>query len=232
MLLQPARRSLVEAGRRLDAAGMVIGTSGNLSVRVDELIVVSPSGRSLATLVEDDLVVIDSDGTLVDGLLTPTSETPLHLAIYGATDAIAIAHVHALDSTALSCVQASRGTAQEEPVAGRHQTGTDTLPALHYTTVSLGGSVRVARYALYGTDELAANVVHAMRDGRVAALMANHGSIAYGDTIEQACDRLELLEWLCQLDARAHAIGAPTPLTAEQLQTVENKLQRTGYGQR
>ena len=189
-----------------------------MSVRVDELVVVSPSGRSLATMAEEDLVVIDSGGSVVDGWLAPTSETPLHLAIYAATDAGAIAHVHATASTALSCVQESRGG--------------DALPALHYNVVNLGGPIRVAPYALYGSDELAANVVGALRGGRAAALMANHGSLAYGDTIEQACDRIELVEWLSELDIRAHSVGTPQVLGEEQLREVSEKINSTGYGRR
>ena len=150
----------------------------------------------------------------------PTSEAPLHLAVYDATDAVAIAHTHATASAAISCVESE-------------------LPALHYMCVELGGPVPVAPYATYGSEALAQSVVGALRRGRFAALMANHGSISYGvgepqAGLDQACERLRMVEWLCQLHINAHLIGTPTVLTAEQLDDVRSttaRLRADGGGQ-
>ena len=104
MLLADERRALAEAGRRLAARGLVIGTGGNLSVRVGDLVAVTPTGCALGELTADKMTVIDLDGTVTDGDLAPTSEVPLHLAIYRGTFASAVAHTHAPTSTAIGLV--------------------------------------------------------------------------------------------------------------------------------
>ena len=97
-------------------------------------------GRAARHAHEAELAVVDLDGTLVDGPLLPTSELPLHLAVYRNFDAGAVVHTHPPMATAVACVA-------------------DELPCIHYTLLSLGGSVRVAPYATFGTAELAATVV-------------------------------------------------------------------------
>lgn len=198
MRLAEERAAVVEGGRRLAAAGLVIGSSGNLSMRGGDYVAVTPTGMSIADMEPDDLAIIDMDGAWVEGRYKPTSEVPLHLAIYRATGALAVAHTHAVTSAAVSC------TCTE-------------LPAIHYNCLQLGGPVRVAEYATYGSQQLADNVVAAIEGGRNAALMANHGSITYADTMPKACDRLELLEWLCEHYATAVQIGTPLVLTEAQL---------------
>ena len=198
MNLDDARNALIGAGRQLSDWGLVIGSSGNLSMKVGEQILVSGSGTQLDHLTSDDLVLIDAGGGVIDGAAQPTSETPLHLAVYAATDATAIAHTHATASAAISCVESE-------------------LPSLHYLCVQLGGPVPVAPYATYGSDELAASVVTALGAERFGALMANHGSITYGTgdapaALAQACERLRVLEWLCELHIQAHQIGVPQVL--------------------
>jgi L-fuculose-phosphate aldolase len=154
--------------------------------------------------------VVDLDGRLVDGELAPTTELPLHLAVYRATGAGAVAHAHALASTAVA-------------VTG------DELPPVHYATLLLGGPVRVAPYATFGSEELAAHVVQAL-EGRHAALMQNHGSVALGHDLDEACSRLELVEWLAELYARSVALGRPRVLSADELQAAAGAFQATRYG--
>ena len=192
-----AREALLDAGRRLSERGLVTGTSGNLSIRIADRIIATPSGAPLNRLNLAQLSLIDLDGTHLSGAV-PTSEVPLHLAVYRNTDAGAIAHTHAALSTAVSCT-------------------CDELPALHYNVLQLGGAPRTARYATFGTPELGEHVVEALRDGRQAALMQNHGSIAIGGELAQACDRLELLEWLCELHVEAHRLGTPRVLSDAEL---------------
>ena len=100
---------------------------------------------------------------------------------------------------------------------------------MHYATVPLGGVVRVAEYATFGTPELAANVLSAL-DGRAAALMRNHGSVAHGASVEQACERLETVEWLAEVYRRAAALGTPRLLTDAELDAVAAQLDRLDYG--
>lgn len=215
MLLADERHALAEAGRRLAARGLVIGTSGNLSVRAGDLVAVTPTGGVIGDLTAGQMTVIDLDGTVADGDLAPTSEVPLHLAIYRATFASAIAHTHATTSTAIGLV-------------------TDEIPLVHYSMLSLGGAVRVAPYACYGTEQLASLVVAAL-ESKQAALMRNHGSIAIGSTLAKAVDNLELLEWAAQtyhqaLLASAVTGRAPRELTEQEQEEVITAALSAGYG--
>src|SRR5580698_5340176 len=179
LLLAPEREAVASASRHLAEQGLVIGTAGNISARQGDLVAVTPTGSDLAKVTAEMVTVIDLDGAVVDGDLAPTSEVPLHTGIYAATKARAVAHAHAMASTALSCCF-------------------DELPAVHYSCLGLGGSPRTAPYATFGSQELADNVIEALK-GRNAAMMQNHGSIAYGATMDKAVEGLELLEWLAEL---------------------------------
>ncbi|MFF9893979.1 class II aldolase/adducin family protein [Streptomyces longispororuber] len=204
--------ALVATARRTVADGLVVGTSGNVSVRVGDTVLVTPSGVAYDDLGPDDAVGVDLDGRRLLGELTPTSELPMHLEIYRATTAGAVVHTHAVHATAVSTL-------------------VPELPPVHYMTSALGGPVRVAPYALYGTDELAAHMLRALRD-RTACLLQNHGTVAYGDTLTQAYDRTAQLEWMCRLWLTAVSVPgrAPTLLSPDQLDEVTEKLK--GYGQR
>jgi L-fuculose-phosphate aldolase len=210
MLLGAEREALAAASRRVAEAGLVIGTAGNLSLRRDDRVVITPTGGKLGELDAAMMTVVDLDGGVVDGDLAPTSELPLHLSVYRATGAGAVAHAHAMASTAVSCV------CQE-------------LPAVHYTILELGGAIRVAPYATFGSEELAANVTAAL-EGRVAALMQNHGSVAHGRDIGEACDRLELLEWHAELYCRSAALGTPRVMSDQELEAVVLAAIHMRYG--
>ena len=201
--LDKARRQVAECGRRMLADGLVLGTAGNISIRVGVLVAVSPSGMAYDRIEPQDVTVVDLAGTRVDGPHAPSSETPMHLDVYAATGAGAVVHHHGLHSAAVSTVL-------------------DELPSLHYYVMALGGPVRVARYATYGTPELARSV-HVALEGRTAALMQNHGAVAYGDTLEAAYDRARLLEWLCALHVTATGIGSPRVLTGDELAAVARR---------
>jgi L-fuculose-phosphate aldolase len=200
MLLAEERRLLCEYGRRAFETGLVIGSSGNLSVRARDLVAVTPSGISLDRLEPEACPIVDVEGHLVEGELQPSSETPMHLAVYTATGAGAVVHTH-------STFAAVVATTMTE------------LPPIHYNALLLGGSVRVADYATYGTPELAANVREALKDRR-AALLANHGGVTIGDDLGAAFEATRLLEWLCEVYVRARSIGEPRVLTEEQLSAV------------
>jgi L-fuculose-phosphate aldolase len=135
---------------------------------------------------------------------------PLHTGIYAATNALAVTHAHAMASTALSCTH-------------------DELPPLHYSCLGLGGAPRTAAYATFGSPELAKNVIEAL-EGRNAAMMQNHGSVAYGSTMDQAVERLELLEWLAELYWRASSMGTPRVLTDKDFEDIINAAITGRYG--
>jgi L-fuculose-phosphate aldolase len=206
-----AWHDLVATARRTAAEGLVVGTSGNVSVRVGDLVLVTPSGLAYDRLTPEDVVAVDLHGNQVLGELTPTSELPLHLAVYRNTPAEAVVHTHAVHATAVSTL-------------------VPELPLIHYMAAALGGPIRVAPYALYGSQELAANMLGALRD-RTGCLLRNHGTVTYGDSLDQAYDRTAQLEWMCRLWLTAAALPgySPTLLSTSQLHEVAEKLQ--GYGQ-
>jgi L-fuculose-phosphate aldolase len=206
-----ARDDVAAAARRLAAEGLLVGTAGNVSMRVRDLVAVTASGVVLADCRPHDVVLVDALGTLVDGGLVPTSELGLHLGVYADQPAVgAVVHTHAPWSTAVACVL-------------------DELPVLHYQQLLLGGAVRVAPYATFGSAELATSVRAAL-EGRQAALMGNHGSVAIGTSLDKAVEHAVLLEWLAALHHRASALGTPRVLTdAEQEDVVLAALSRS-YG--
>jgi L-fuculose-phosphate aldolase len=213
MLLEPLRDDVVRVGRELADSGLVVGTSGNVSARAGDLVVVSPSGVDYHELTAELVGVHRLDGTPVEAVLRPTSEMPLHLGVYAATGAAAIVHTHSVAATALSAVA-------------------DELPAIHYQVAMFGGPLAVAPYATYGSDELARNVVTALRD-RTACLMANHGAVATGPDLKSALTGCRYLEWLCEVYLRALAAagpGGPRLLPADEIALVASQF--AGYGQR
>jgi L-fuculose-phosphate aldolase len=210
LLLGAEREAVASASRHLAEKGLVIGTAGNISARLGDLVAVTPTGADLGDMTAEMVTVIDLEGNIVDGDLAPTSEVPLHTGIYLATPALAITHAHAMASTALSCCH-------------------DELPPLHYSCLQLGGAPRTAAYATFGSQELADNVIEALK-GRQAALMQNHGSVAYGATMKQAVENLELLEWLAELYWRASSMGTPRVLTDKDFEAIIMAAIERGYG--
>src|ERR1700744_6439480 len=103
-MAREARERIALASNRLAADGLVLGTAGNLSERIDDLVAVTPTGADLATLTSDQVVVVDLDGDAVDGDLLPTSEIELHLGIYRQYESGAVVHTHSPYATAVACV--------------------------------------------------------------------------------------------------------------------------------
>jgi L-fuculose-phosphate aldolase len=212
MTLQAERERVAAACRRLAEQGLVLGTAGNVSARAGDRLAITPTGAALAQLTADQVTAVDLEGRVVAGELEPTSELDLHLAIYRSReDAGAVVHTHAPMATALSCVMRE-------------------LPCVHYAMLSLGGAVRVAPYATFGTPELAESVLRAL-DGRMAALMANHGAVAYGRDLDSAVEASLLLEWACAVYWRAAQLGAPRTLDDGELQSVMAAVLERGYGE-
>ena len=207
---------MVRTCREMAAAGLVVGTSGNVSIRAGDLLAVSPSGVDYTELTADLVGVHRLDGTPVQAPLRPTSEMPLHLGVYAVTRAAAIVHTHSVAATALSTLA-------------------DELPAIHYQVAMFGGPVAVAAYATYGSQELARHVVAALRD-RTACLMANHGALTTGPDLRSALVGSRYLEWLCEVYLRTLAASGSGRqagarlLPADEIALVAGQL--AGYGQR
>lgn len=164
-------RGVVDVAKRMDVAGFAPTKSGNVSARIDDGMLITPSGLPYARMEPSDLVTMDLDGrarSSAGSSSRPSSEWPFHAAIYRARpDAQAIVHTHSPRATALACARRS-------------------IPAFHYMIAFCGGSdIRCADYATFGTDELALAVVAGL-EGRKATLLANHGVVAIGASVEGA----------------------------------------------
>jgi L-fuculose-phosphate aldolase len=212
--LQAARAQLVSYSARLLDDGLAVGSAGNMSVRAGDTVAITPSGISYAEMRPEDVCLVTLDGAEPAGIAqeTPSSETPMHLAIYVATEAGAVVHTHSPEVIALS-------VAREE------------LPAIHYAITGLGGPVRVAPYVRFGSAGLAAAAVKAL-DGRSAVILRNHGAVTYGRDLAQAYDRAVLLEWLARTYRLALSYGEPTLLSAAELDEVTAESRRRRYGER
>jgi L-fuculose-phosphate aldolase len=204
------REQVAKACRRLAADRLVVGTAGNVSARSGDRVAVSATGAVLADMTADQVTVVDLDGRVLEGQLAPTTELDLHLGVYRRYQAGAVVHTHAPMATAVACVL-------------------DELPCVHYQMLLLGGSVRVAPYATFGSAELAASVLDAL-EGKTAALMANHGALTYGQSLDQALEASELLEWACTVYWRAALLGSPRVLDDEQRQAVIEAAVSKRYG--
>lgn len=205
-----ARAEIATQCRRLAAAGLVLGTAGNVSVRCRELVAITATGAVLAELTEFDVTVVDLSGAVLSGTLAPTSELALHLGIYGAHPVEAIVHTHAPRSIALGLIR-------------------DELPVIHYQQLPLGGATPVVPFHPFGTPELAAAVRDSLQDRR-AALLANHGAVTIGADLAEAVEHTLLLEWACGIYLDAAALGPPRALTTDQQDAVRKITARLRYG--
>ncbi|MGD0242018.1 MAG: class II aldolase/adducin family protein [Streptosporangiaceae bacterium] len=212
--LRAARDQLVRYSARLLDDGLAVGSAGNMSVRVDDTMAITPSGVSYAEMRPQDVCVVAPDGREPAGgnRETPSSETPMHLAIYAATGAGAVVHTHSPEVIALSAARTE-------------------LPAIHYAITGLGGPVRVAPYVRFGSAGLAEAAVTAL-DGRSAVILRNHGAVTYGRDLAQAYERALLLEWLARVYRLALSYGEPAILSADELAEVTAESRRRRYGER
>jgi len=208
---EASREALVECVRRLDALGLNRGSTGNVSARAsDGGFWITPTGMGADGLEPDDLVWMATDGDAAHGAWQASSEWPFHRAIYRVRpDLAAVGHVHSTHASALACLR--RG-----------------LPAFHYMVAVAGGSdIRCAPYATFGTQALSDNVIGALA-GRTACLMANHGLIAVGRSLDAALSLAVEVETLAEMYWRALQVGEPVLLPEDEMQVVLAKF--SAYG--
>ena len=203
------RAQVVEAYRKLAGSGVMHGSSGNLSMRVDGGMVITPSGIDADRIDADGLVRMSLDGR-VDGDGLPSSEWRMHAAIYERyPETRAVVHTHADACVALACLR--RG-----------------LPAFHYMVAGFGGDdVRCTAYAPFGSARLAALAVDAL-EGRSACLLANHGMMARGATMAAALSATARLETLCRQYLMVLNAGTPILLDAEEMREVHARYSQYG----
>ena len=165
-----ARKSIIHSAMQMNALGINQGTSGNVSVRYGDRMLITPSGVPYEELDPKDLCAtpIKKDGKTWEGDLPPSSEWRFHLNIYQARpDVGAVVHTHSMYATVLA-------------ICGK------PIPAVHYMVAASGGTeIPVAKYATYGTEELSVNALKAL-EGRTCCLLKNHGVIATGPNIKRA----------------------------------------------
>lgn len=203
------RQAIVEHSRRMNDAGINQGKSGNLSVRLADGFLLTPSAIAYEVMQPDDIVKMRWDGTY-DGKRRPSTEWRLHRDIYqGRADARAIVHAHAMFATTLACLD------QE-------------IPPFHYMVAMAGGStIPCAPYATFGSQELSDNTVAAL-GGRKACLMSHHGMVAFSDALPAALSLAVEVETLAAMYWRALQVGRPTLLADEEMALVLAKF--ASYG--
>lgn len=204
---------VVAAAHELSAAGLLPGTSGNLSVKSAKGLLITPSGVQWRKLTPGKLVWLRPDGSpLRPKGPVPSSEWPLHVELYRRRpEASAIVHTHSRYATALSCLRQS-------------------VPAVHYMiAVSGADTVRCAEYATYGSVELAHNAARAL-EGAKACLLANHGLVALGANLAEAVKVAVEIEQVCAVYWHARSVGEPVLLPNDEIARVGEKLR--SYGQR
>ena len=204
------RTAMLAALRRLDTAVLNRGSTGNLSHRCGEGLLITPTGMGADDIAPEDLAWLGFDGTR-RGRLKPSSEWHFHQALYRTRPELhAIVHTHATFATALACLRRE-------------------LPAFHYMVAVAGGdSVRCAPYRLFGTEALSDAVVEAMHE-RKACLLATHGIVSAGATLREAMKVMTEIESLCQTYLAALAVGEPALLSGAEMAAVIEKFR--GYGQ-
>lgn len=212
MLMQDERKAIIAYGKKLVEDGHTRGTSGNISVfdREQKLMAITPSGIDFFELSDEDIVILDMDGQVVEGSRKPSSEWYMHLIQYQNRDDInAVIHGHTIYGTVLSCLR-------------------ETLPASHYMIAVAGRDVRVAEYATFGTEALAQNALKGMAN-RKAVFLANHGILAGESDLAKAYSVVEEVEYCAKLYCIARSIGEPVILSDEEMTLMAEKFKT--YGQ-
>ena len=196
----------------MNRRGINQGTSGNISARVAEGFLITPSGLPYDETKPADIVLMKKDGSHV-GRLKPSSEWRLHTSIMANRPEVgAVVHTHSMFATTLSCLGLE-------------------IPAVHYMIAAAGGSnIRCVPYITYGTQELADAALKAL-EGRSACLLANHGMIVVGPTLKRAMWLAIEVETLAAQYWRALQIGKPNILSEAQVLAVMEKFKTYGQPQ-
>ncbi len=183
------RDKIIEASNEIISSSMTVGSWGNISMRTDDgNIVITPSGKNYKKLKKEDLVVTDINGNVISGKFKPSSERLMHYEIYKKrNDVNAIVHTHASYSSILSVIN-------------------EDLPVITEDVAMILGHVKVAKYAITGSMDLALNVASAL-DNSNAAIMANHGAVAVGSDMERAYTAAQVLEKSCKIFVFSKIIG-------------------------
>ena len=205
------KKLLVRYGKKLVEEGLTKGTGGNLSIYNPDknLIAITPSGLNYYETNIEDIVVADLDGNIIYGHRKPSSELPMHIEVYKQrNDILALVHTHSVFSTVIATLN--------EP-----------LPACNYLLAHVGPRVNCAKYASFGSLELAKNAVEAMGDN-YAVLLANHGLLTAGISMEEAFSRAVTVEHVAEIYYRTRSIGKPKILDDKEMDYMMEKFKTYG----
>jgi L-fuculose-phosphate aldolase len=203
-MYEEQRKELIDVCLELVRRDLVEGSAGNVSMRIDDHVLITPSSVQYLNMKPEDLMVVDLERNVIEGDRNPSVESPMHLEVYKCRkDAKAVAHTHSIYASALALVN--------KPLP----------PILDELVPKLGGEVRVTSYSMAGTSELARKVVEAM-EGRSAVLIANHGALCVGKTPHDAMDIATLLERACKIYTIALQIGTPSQLPEDVVEDEED----------
>ena len=209
------RKEVIKYSIKLNTTKLSPLRSGNISVRSEEDgiqgFLITPSGKKYDSLKEDDIVFVSNDGNH-DTNLKPSSEWRFHKDIYlKKLNAKAIVHAHSPHAAAVSA----------------H--GKD-IPAFHYMIALAGGdSIKCAKYATFGTQELSDNIIDAL-ENRKACLMSNHGQVAFGENLESAFELAEELENICHQYINTIKLGEPKILSSSEMDVILEKVKNYKKG--
>ncbi len=203
-------QQVANAALEMSQRGLSPQRSGNVSMRVEDVVLITPSGMAYADILPEDIAVVSLTGNQTAGRRMPSTETLLHLAIYLARPpARAIVHCHSMAATALACMR-------------------KPIPAFHYMVAVAGGtSIPCADYATFGSDALAQTTLAAL-DGHRACLMAHHGQIAFGGTLRNALELASEVETLARQYLDVLSLGEPDLIDDEEMQNVLKKFETYG----
>lgn len=213
MTIEPTRVDrLVEYGRKLVSHNLTTGSGGNLSIidRTGGLVAITPSGMDYDDIGPEDLVICSTSGEIVGGHRKPSSELPFHLALYQRrSDIRAVVHTHSPYATTLACMHLE-------------------IPPVHYLVGFAGNKVPLAPYATFGTPELSRTISDNIGNYN-ALLLANHGLVAVGGSLEAAFNTAEEIEFVARIYYQTLAAGEPKLLPEEKMAVVLEKFKT--YGQ-
>lgn len=213
MELENERKTVVRFGLKMVTSGLTTGTGGNLSVvdRNRGTVAISPSGIEYAVLQPRDVVLTDMQGRVIDGEAKPSSELGFHLSLYHRRkDVQAVVHTHSPYAVTMACL------------------GWE-IPAVHYLVGFAGKKVPLAPYATFGTPELAEIVAEYIGNYN-AVLLANHGLVAVGSSMDTAFAAAEEIEFVARIYYQTKSIGHPVILSDEEMEIVLEKFKT--YGQK
>jgi L-fuculose-phosphate aldolase len=209
---ESVRDEIARTGRSLEHEGLVTATAGNLSARVEpDAIAITPTSIPYPRISAADVVICDLAGNVIDGERRPSSETPFHTAIYRArADVAGVVHTHSPYATVLAIMRRP-------------------IPAIHYVIASFGvPEIPVVPYETYGSHELAAQLERVAQSGTKGALLANHGAVAFDESLEDAATLASLLEFLAAAYYRAISAGVPVVLPNEEIDRVIQRYKTHG----